>query len=154
MQRQRRLTGSKRFSLVRQARQSCANRLLVLRSIPNDLDVSRFGFLVGKRTGGAVLRNLVRRRLREAVRPMPVKPGWDIVLIARRSAAGAAYIDLKGAAQELLSRARLMTRPPAGEAVQPAEESRPAKVIVAERPRAAEQEEGVASTSSGYGDRR
>jgi len=109
MQREQRLTGSKRFSAIHQKGQSWANRLLVLKAISNDLDVSRFGILVGKRTGGAVVRNKVKRRLRETVRLAPVKAGCDVILIARRGAAQADYHQLGRAAQELFTRAGLIT---------------------------------------------
>lgn len=42
--------------------------LLVLRVSPNELSHNRYGFVVSKRVGGAVVRNRVRRRLQEIVR--------------------------------------------------------------------------------------
>ena len=72
MQRRQRLTGSKRFSQIHAEGSSAANRLLVIRYLANDLDCSRFGFLVSKRIGKAAVRNKVKRRLREAVRLNPV----------------------------------------------------------------------------------
>ena len=46
--------------------------------------------------GGAVVRNRVRRRLREIARlNMPaLKTGWDIVVVARARAVDAAYAEL------------------------------------------------------------
>ncbi|HET7713993.1 MAG TPA: ribonuclease P protein component [Bauldia sp.] len=49
----------------------------------------RFGFTVTKKTGNAVIRNRIRRRLREAVRLSATEvasPGVDYVLIGRRAA--------------------------------------------------------------------
>ena len=49
----------------------------------------RFGFTVTKKTGNAVVRNRIRRRLREAVRLSAgdvARPGVDYVLIGRRAA--------------------------------------------------------------------
>jgi ribonuclease P protein component len=49
----------------------------------------RFGFTVTKKIGGAVERNRIRRRLKEAVRAVPAghaKDGFDYVLVARRAA--------------------------------------------------------------------
>ena len=83
---------------------------MVLKKVPNGLDTSRFGFLVGKRIGGAVVRNRVKRRLREAVRLVPVESGWDIVLIARRDAPTSGYGDLCRAAEDLLRRSKVLTR--------------------------------------------
>jgi ribonuclease P protein component len=59
--------------------------LLVGRFVRNDLDQTRFGFATGKRLGGAVVRNRVRRRIREALRVMApsFQPGWDVLIIAR-----------------------------------------------------------------------
>lgn len=54
----------------------------------------RFGFTVTKKAGGAVERNRMRRRLREAVRraaPLEAKPGFDYVIVARREALGAGF---------------------------------------------------------------
>ena len=48
-----------------------------------------FGFTVTRKTGGAVERNRIRRRLKEAVRrlgPVAARPGHDYVLIGRRAA--------------------------------------------------------------------
>jgi RNase P protein component len=45
--------------------------LLVLRVSPNGLSHNRYGFVVSKRVGGAVVRNRVRRRLQEVVRLAP-----------------------------------------------------------------------------------
>ena len=111
MQRQFRLTGNKRFSTIRRDGQGRANRLLVMKTLPNELDRSRFGFVVGKRVGCAVVRNRVKRRLREVIRHTPVKSGWDMYVIARRGAAGASYHELKRAAEDLLMRARLLSNP-------------------------------------------
>ncbi len=89
--------------------------MLVLKAMSNHLDRPRFGFQVGKRLGGAVIRNRVKRRLREAVRLTSVKTGWDIVFIARRDAANANYHQLKRATEDLLNKARLLagsTSPP------------------------------------------
>lgn len=50
---------------------------------------ARFGVTVTKKIGGAVVRNRIRRRLREAVRLMadnPARSGHDYVIFARREA--------------------------------------------------------------------
>ena len=48
----------------------------------NQLPVSRFGFSIKKALGGAVVRNRIRRRVREIVRchRMEIPAGWDIVI--------------------------------------------------------------------------
>ena len=117
MEREQRLTGRKRFSLIHQEGRSWANRLLVMKARPNASDESHFGFIVGKRVGGAVLRNKIRRRLREAVRNGQAAPGWDVVFIARRGAEQADYHQLKGAVDGLLGSAGLKSEHGSGTAV-------------------------------------
>jgi ribonuclease P protein component len=48
----------------------------------NQLPHSRFGFSIKKALGGAVVRNRIRRRVREVVRchRMEIPAGWDIVI--------------------------------------------------------------------------
>ena len=49
---------------------------------PNELALSRFGFSIKKALGGAMVRNRIRRRLREIVRchRQEIPTGWDIVI--------------------------------------------------------------------------
>ena len=108
MQRKNRLTSGKRYAQLHRESRGRANRLLVIKSIPNDLDESRFGILVGKRTGNAVVRNRTRRRIRESLRQASVKPGWDVVIIARRGAGEADYQQLKTATEDLLNKSHLV----------------------------------------------
>ncbi len=108
MQQSSRLTGSKRFSQIHRLGSSAANRLLVIRYLPNGLDQSRFGFLTSKRIGNAVVRNRVKRRLREAVRGSRVKCGWDAVFIARKGSGQAGSEELRRAAHSLLRRGQLV----------------------------------------------
>jgi ribonuclease P protein component len=58
----------------------------------------RFGFTVTKQSGGAVQRNRIRRRLKEALRllnPLPARPGHDYVILARREALGMPFVALQ-----------------------------------------------------------
>jgi ribonuclease P protein component len=80
----------------------------MMRALPNDLAGSRYGFSVSKRVGKAVVRNKVKRRLREILRPLPLRPGRDIVFFARPAAADADFAALRDAALGLLSRADLI----------------------------------------------
>ena len=68
-------------------------------------------FVAGRRLGGAVVRNRVKRRLREGVRLSPVKAGWDALFIARKEAVTADFHRLKQASDNLLQRARLLEGP-------------------------------------------
>lgn len=88
MKRKYRLRRSSDFYRVRQVGQSNASSLMVLAFLQNELDYSRFGFVVSKRLGNAVQRNKIKRRMREAIRLRlsRIKPGFDVVIIARKPA--------------------------------------------------------------------
>lgn len=63
------------------------------------LGAPRFGFTVTKQSGGAVQRNRIRRRLKEALRllnPLPARPGHDYVILARPEALGMPFLALQG----------------------------------------------------------
>lgn len=102
-----RLAKSAQFSAVYEQGKFWANDLMVLRAMPNGLGNSRFGFVVSKKVGNAVVRNRVRRLLREAVRLNPVEPGWDVVIVARKRAAGGRFQGIETAYRRLTSRAGL-----------------------------------------------
>lgn len=64
----------------------------------------RFGFTVTKKTGVAVVRNRIRRRLKEALRGfahLSARPGYDYVILGRQAALKQEF----GALQEELARA-------------------------------------------------
>ncbi len=107
MRRQLRLRRRKEFDAVFRQGRTWANELIVLRSLPNQLEHNRYGFVTSKRLGNAVVRNLVRRRLREGVRSLPLREGWDVVISAKAPAAQASFQELKQAVGELLASARI-----------------------------------------------
>ena len=108
MKREQRLTHKSQYTTVYTHGKSWANELLVMKALPNGLEISRFGFSVSKRVGNAVVRNRVRRRLRECLRLMPHTPGWDVVFIARSPASKADYHQIERAVDELMWRAKLL----------------------------------------------
>ena len=81
---------------------------------------SRFGMSIGRALGGAVVRNRIRRRLREILRQhrQEISSGWDIILHPRGSVATAEFPALT---EELLGLLRgALIHPPATTAVPPA----------------------------------
>lgn len=103
-----RLKKNSDFVTVLQKGRFWAGDLMGIRAMPTDREVSRIGLITSKRIGKAVVRNRVRRLLREASRPLPIVPGWDIVIIARQAAAEARYRDIEAALRKLLKRADLL----------------------------------------------
>jgi ribonuclease P protein component len=87
-----RLTRSADFDAVHRLGRAVGGRYLTLRARRRDDDApSRVGYAVPRRVGGAVDRNAVKRRLREAVAREAglLEPGRDYVLIAREGLAPA-----------------------------------------------------------------
>ena len=82
--------------------------LIGIKSCQTGLPLARTGFIVSKRVGGAVVRNRVKRRLREIVRALPLKPGADIVISARPRTAVAGFAELKETVSNLLANAGLL----------------------------------------------
>ena len=108
MRREQRLRSRKDFAAAYRSGRVQSNHLLVVRVSANGGSVSRFGFVVGKVVGGAVVRNRIKRRLREAARTLTVQPGFDIVVGARRAAADAEYASLQHGLRSLLARSGVL----------------------------------------------
>lgn len=108
MRREQRLRKRTEFAAVYRRGRVLSNRYLAIRVLPNQRLQSRFGFAVGKALGGAVVRNRLKRRLREAARSLPVAPGWDVVVICRQPAVEAEFATLSRALADLFGRGRLL----------------------------------------------
>ena len=89
MQRRNRLSRSRDFDAVYRQGRSTSTRFLVLYWFPRpddgDLTEPRLGLAVPKSVGGAVVRNRVKRQLRETWQELAdaARPGYDYVLVAR-----------------------------------------------------------------------
>ena len=103
------------FATVRDRGRRWRGDLLILNAMQSAPDgPSRFGFVVSRRVGKAVVRNRVKRRLRALMRRhiAGIVRGYDVVLIARPGAGEVSFTALSDAALVLLRLARLISDPP------------------------------------------
>ena len=96
------------FARIRADGRSRADRLLVVRFVPNARDHDRFGISTNRRLGGSVQRNLVRRRIRAILREQAGSgdAGLDILIVARPGSVEARFDELRAALERLLRSAR------------------------------------------------
>ena len=107
----RRLTQSAEFEQVKKNGRVYRGQLVVLSIVPaNDATPFRAGFITSRALGRAVVRNRVRRRLREIVRKhqRDLINGIWMVTIARASAARASYQQLEVEWLRLAKRASIL----------------------------------------------
>lgn len=107
----RRLKRSRDFDRVRREGRALRSGLLTLGVLEVEEETAfRVGFVTSRRVGGAVLRNRVRRRLREIVRrdQHGLRKGIWLVVIARPGAAEAEFATLKKEWGRLARRAEVL----------------------------------------------
>ena len=107
----KRLTLPVEFGRVRSEGTAERGRFLVLGVFPQkDEDFFRAGFVTSKRIGSAVVRNRIRRRLRDIVRTQQerVRRGFWFVVVARPAAARATHAELKDEWLRLAERASIL----------------------------------------------
>lgn len=87
-----------------------ANSYMVLYARRNRTGINRVGITVGKKLGHAVVRNRIRRRLREVYRlnEEQFAPGYDIVVVGRSRACKASFSQLTEAYLALAAKAGLL----------------------------------------------
>jgi ribonuclease P protein component len=106
------------FAALQTDARSRIDPLIVLRYRRNGLDRTRFGISTGRRTGGAVVRNTIRRRLRHILVGLvdQIAAGWDVLVICRPPAAQASQAQLGEALDRLFRQAGLTRNPGATDA--------------------------------------
>lgn len=105
-----RLHRNNSFQAVYRNGKSYANRQLVLYVLPQRGCERRVGFAAGKRLGSAVVRNRVKRLLREAYRLQQhrLKQGFDVVIVGRQSLVGQGLSAVIPAFLHLCERAKIL----------------------------------------------
>ncbi len=80
------------------------NRNLTLYVKRNNLDGSRYGITITKKIGSAVVRNRIRRRIKEIYRLnfYRIKDGYDLVFIPKKNVQEISYKQLESALIHIL----------------------------------------------------
>jgi ribonuclease P protein component len=115
-----RLNRSIDIKRVRSAGKSYAHPLVVLIMIHStenrlgEATQSRVAVIAGRSVGGAIQRNRAKRLLREAIRALlsSIRPGWDLILIARQPLSEATCQQAQTAIFQLIRRAGLLMPEP------------------------------------------
>ena len=112
MQKKYRLKNGRVFRYLRLKGQSTANKMLVLVHAPSKFPL-KVGFIVSKKVDNrAVVRNKVRRRLREAFRAMIpyLKDNVNYIVIAREVCGEANFEELTNNLAHLIIKSDLLAR--------------------------------------------
>ncbi|MGI6551098.1 MAG: ribonuclease P protein component [Syntrophomonadales bacterium] len=103
------LRKNKEFGYVFRAGKKQVGRFMVIYAARNGIPKNRYGIITSKKVGNAVARNRAKRRLRDFVRRIDerLKPGFDIVIIARFSINDAGFSEIVTEGEQLLKRVGL-----------------------------------------------
>ena len=111
-----RLAAEKDFSKLFSKGKSFSGRGIGLKVVRNDLGAPRIGFVVSTKVAKrAVVRNVIKRRMREASRaylPKLDPQGVDAALIARAEAVKMTFAEIKDSIRMLLEKSGLMKPEP------------------------------------------
>ncbi|KGX85680.1 ribonuclease P protein component [Pontibacillus litoralis] len=113
MKKQNRIKKNEEFQAVFKHGKSFANRQLVLYYLQKENQHHfRIGLSVNKRIGNAVMRNQVKRYLRQAFHELEpsVDPSYDLVIIARKPTNQMDYFQLKNSLTHLLKKTNLLAK--------------------------------------------
>ncbi|NCB30426.1 MAG: ribonuclease P protein component [Clostridia bacterium] len=106
------LKRNKQFRQVYRKGKSLASRSMVIIYARSKSDMVHVGFSVSKKLGNSVTRNRIKRRLREAFRPMVSEalPGYDLIFIAREAVKEAEFSAIENAMRYLMRKAGLLQK--------------------------------------------
>ncbi|MBS0014254.1 MAG: ribonuclease P protein component [Desulfobacterales bacterium] len=108
MQKTDKLLKRGQFVFLSRTADSVADRFFVVAYFENQLDRSRLGVTVTRKIGHAVLRNRIKRLVRQYFRTNRHRLGanFDINVIARKSAAGASSKEVFASLERLFCKIR------------------------------------------------
>ena len=91
------LKSNRDFELVFRKGRSASHRDLVVLGRKRRPSQVRVGFCISRKTGKAVQRNRLRRRLKEIMREVEgrLDPKWDLVIVSKQTSVGLSFAHLK-----------------------------------------------------------
>ncbi|WAA09534.1 ribonuclease P protein component [Fervidibacillus albus] len=97
MKKKYRIKKNEDFQKIFQKGKSTANRQFIIYRLENGRDHFRIGLSVSKKIGNAVVRNRIKRYVRQAFHELEqeIRPSYDLIIIARKSAKDMSYQEVK-----------------------------------------------------------
>ena len=110
---EKRIKKRKEFEAIFKNSKSLRDNLFILKVAKNNLQISRFGFIVSQKVSKkAVVRNKVRRRLVATIKAEEknIKEGNDLVFIALSGIEKKEFSEIKGAVNNALVKAGVFVK--------------------------------------------
>ena len=111
LSKQYRLKKKKDFDEVIKKGKFFKENFLVLKKAKNNLRWTRVGFVVSQKVAKkAVIRNKIKRRLRETVGTnlSRIRPGYDIIFFSKKGIEEKEFLEIKKSIEKLLKKAKLL----------------------------------------------
>ncbi|MFH0856794.1 MAG: ribonuclease P protein component [bacterium] len=112
---QNRLTKNKEFENIFENGDSFFTKILGIKYVKNEINITRFGIIISNKVSKkAVVRNKIKRRLREILRLNfdQIKKGCDIAILARPGISNCEYDELEKNIEYALRKTGLIFKQP------------------------------------------
>ncbi|SEF98057.1 ribonuclease P protein component [Caloramator fervidus] len=110
MKKEERIRKNKHFRLIYSRGKSYSDDILVVYIFKNKSNINRLGISVSKKIGKSVVRNRVKRLIREAFRVNKdkFKVGYDIIFVARSKSAKSNFHEIEKSIFNVLKKAGIL----------------------------------------------
>ena len=104
MNKENRLRSNMEFKRIYSRGKNYWNRNLILYVKKNNINVTRIGYSITKKIGNSVVRNKIRRRMKEICRLRfhQLKDGYDLIFIPKKNVVDLSYKELESAMLHIL----------------------------------------------------